>query len=206
MAKNVLLMLSSEEPPQPVVEIDWHVAHCRTAGSTWVVTTKVLTGMTSGSSQVAFYGDAPLGNELLGVGVYLAYLRLDDPQGQQTLATWLFSMDPMSFFPDRGANEDDNRLYPIDLYASLRTVWENFFASNQVGAISVFCFELMRGPDMNRYLLFQETTTALARNPGLHVGHFEVSYGNPHVGAVFVRDRALLTDLEVSWRRLHDVS
>jgi hypothetical protein len=88
---------------------------------------------------------------------------------------WLFTMDPMSFFPDQGVNDDDNRLYPLDFYASLRPLWETFFASNQPGAVSIFCFELMRGPGTNRYLLFLETTKALSRNLGVDVGYYEVS-------------------------------
>jgi len=119
---------------------------------------------------------------------------------------WLFTMDPMSFYPDRDASEDDNRLYPFDLYASLRPLWETFFSTNQPGAASVFCFELVRGPGTNRYQLFLETTAALARNLDVQVAYFEVSYGNPHVGAVFSRDRGLLNTLESSWHLINNIT
>jgi hypothetical protein len=86
VVKNVLLMFSSDEPPPPLVEVEWHVEHCQTAGHSWVVTTRVLTGMTPGKSQVAFYGDAHLGNVLLGTAVFLEYLRLGEPRAEEILA------------------------------------------------------------------------------------------------------------------------
>jgi hypothetical protein len=43
--------------------------------------------MTIGQSVVAFYGTAGLGNRYLGRGVYLDYIGLDQPEGQQLLKT-----------------------------------------------------------------------------------------------------------------------
>jgi len=85
MARNVLLMLSSAAPPPPVQEVQWHTAHCGAHGTTDIITTHVLTGMTTGQSVVAFYGDAALANDYLGKGVFLDYIPLNTPQGQQLL-------------------------------------------------------------------------------------------------------------------------
>jgi hypothetical protein len=41
--------------------------------------------MTPGQSIVAFYGDAALANEHLGKGVFVDYIPLNTPQGQQLL-------------------------------------------------------------------------------------------------------------------------
>jgi hypothetical protein len=119
---------------------------------------------------------------------------------------WLFTMDPMSFFPDQANNQDDDRLYPLDLHARLRPVWERFLATEEPGAISLFSFELMRGPGTDRYQLFLDHTRAIARNLGLEIESFEVSYGNPHVGAVLTKDKELLRHLGSCWKRLHDMT
>lgn len=91
---NVLLMLSSKVKPHPTKEeIPFHVKECQDSGATYVITTKVLSEitsgkgkldfpMTSGQSIVAFYGDANLGNVLLAQGVFVAYFRLDSPDGK----------------------------------------------------------------------------------------------------------------------------
>ena len=111
-------------------------------------------------------------------------------------------MDPMSFYADQTQNPDDNRLYPFDLHAYLVPVWKRFLATNHVGAIAIFCFELQRGPGTNRDQLFREHTTVLARNLGLEFAHFEVSYGNPHVGAILTNDPRLIARLRLVWQRL----
>src|SRR5437016_4690643 len=85
MTRNVLLMLSSAAPPPPIQEVQWHTAHCQAHGTTDIITTRLLTGMTPGQSVVAFYGDAALANEYLGKGVYVDYIPLNTPQGQQLL-------------------------------------------------------------------------------------------------------------------------
>jgi hypothetical protein len=115
---------------------------------------------------------------------------------------WLFTMDPMSFYADQVQNPDDNRLYPFDLHALLLPIWKQFLATDQVGAIAIFCFELQRGPGVNRDQLFREHTTALARNLGVEFDYFEVSYGNPHVGVVMTNELRLLPRLRHVWQRL----
>ena len=87
MTRNVLLMLSSGAPPPPVQEAQWHTAHCNAHGTTDIITTRLLTGMTPGQSVVAFYGDAALANGYLGKGVYVDYIELNTPPGQQLLQT-----------------------------------------------------------------------------------------------------------------------
>ncbi len=78
MIRNVLLLLSSEEPPEPRAEMAWHVREAAQHGVTYLVTTRVLTDLTPGESSVAFYGDAELGNALLGYGRFDSYTRSDD--------------------------------------------------------------------------------------------------------------------------------
>jgi hypothetical protein len=115
---------------------------------------------------------------------------------------WLFTMDPMSFYADPTQNLDDNRLYPFDLHARLVPVWKKFLATDQPGAIAIFSFELQRGPGTNRDQLFREHTSALARNLGLELAHLEVSYGNPHVGAILTNHPDLTNRLQTVWQRL----
>jgi hypothetical protein len=92
VGRNVLLMLSSNQPPPPQEEVRWHAARCQSHGTTHLVTTRVLTAMVPCESIVAFYGNADLGNRYLGQGVYLDYVRLDTPKGQQLLqASALYS-------------------------------------------------------------------------------------------------------------------
>lgn len=118
---------------------------------------------------------------------------------------WLFAMDPMTFRPDRDDEPDDDQLYPKDLHDRLVPTWRRFLVSGQPGAIALFCFELRRGPGPNQYQLFQEETEKLAITLGVSIERFEVSYGNPHVGAILTSDVALLERLRQCWRILHDV-
>ena len=74
MIRNVLLMLSSDQPPHPDEEIAWHAAECARAGATALVTTRVLTGLVPGRSAVAFYGNAALGNRYLGRAISQEYV------------------------------------------------------------------------------------------------------------------------------------
>jgi hypothetical protein len=83
MTRNVLLMLSTDQPPDPVEEMRWHVERCAKDGATAVVTTRVLTGLTPGRSTVAFYGNQTLGNRYLGRGRFVEYIPLDTPHGRE---------------------------------------------------------------------------------------------------------------------------
>jgi hypothetical protein len=85
MERNVLLMLSSNQPPPPQQEVRWHASRCASHGVTHLVTTRTLAGLTVGESVVAFYGNADLNNQYLGRGVFLDYIPLDTPAGQQLL-------------------------------------------------------------------------------------------------------------------------
>src|SRR5215208_475762 len=60
MTRNVLLMFSTDQPPDPVAEMRWHAERCAKDGATAVVTTRVLTGLTPGRSTVAFYRESPV--------------------------------------------------------------------------------------------------------------------------------------------------
>jgi hypothetical protein len=81
--RNVLLMFSTDEPPDPVEEMRWHAEWCAKDGATAVVTTRVLTGLTPGRSIVAFYGSQALGNRYLGRGSFVEYIALDTERGRE---------------------------------------------------------------------------------------------------------------------------
>jgi len=86
-SRNVLLMLSSTQKPPPRDEAHWHAAHRSAEGVSYIATTRKLTGLTAGSSVVAFYGDVALANQLLGFGIYEGYLRIDEEEGRDLLAS-----------------------------------------------------------------------------------------------------------------------
>lgn len=86
MIRDVLLMLSTDQPPDPLEEIRWHAEHSVNGEKTAMPTTRVLSGMTPGKSIVAFYGNAALGNRLLGYGTFAGYARLTSQRGKQLLA------------------------------------------------------------------------------------------------------------------------
>lgn len=81
--RNVLLMLSASQPPDPIEEIRWHSNRCEADGATAVATTRALTGLTSGRSTVAFYGDQALDNRYLGRGTFVEYIRLNTDSGRE---------------------------------------------------------------------------------------------------------------------------
>jgi hypothetical protein len=83
MTRNVLLMFSTDQPPDPVEEMRWHAERCAKDGATAVVTTRVLTGLTPGRSTVAFYGSQALGNRYLGRGRFVEYIPLDTARGRE---------------------------------------------------------------------------------------------------------------------------
>src|SRR3954470_23095796 len=86
MIRDVLLMLSTDEPPDPLQEIRWHAERSANGEKTAMPTTRILSNMTSGKSVVAFYGNGTLGNRLLGYGTFAGYKRLTSERGKQLLA------------------------------------------------------------------------------------------------------------------------
>jgi hypothetical protein len=83
---NVLLMLSSAQPPHPVEEIQWHAENCARTGKTAIATTHLLGRLTRGKSVVAFYGDSALGNRYLGQGLFAGFANVDDARGESLLS------------------------------------------------------------------------------------------------------------------------
>jgi hypothetical protein len=81
MIRNVLLMLSTDQPPDPVEEMQWHVRQCGRDGVTALATTRVLTGLTPGRSIVAFYGNQALANRYLGGGTFVEFVRFESDRG-----------------------------------------------------------------------------------------------------------------------------
>ena len=81
MTRNVLLMFSTDQPPDPVEELRWHAPQCVVDDTTAVVTTRVLTGLTPDRSTVAFYGSQALGNDLLARGTFGEYIPLGTDRG-----------------------------------------------------------------------------------------------------------------------------
>jgi hypothetical protein len=86
MVRDALLMLSTDQPPDPLEEIRWHAEHSANGEKTAMVTTRVLSGMTRGKSIVAFYGNAALTNRLLGYGTFAGYARLTTQRGRELFA------------------------------------------------------------------------------------------------------------------------
>jgi len=86
MVRDVLLMLSTDQPPDPLEEIRWHAEHSENGKTTVMATTRVLSGMTRGKSIVAFYGNSALGNRLLGYGTFAGYAKSTSPRGKLLLA------------------------------------------------------------------------------------------------------------------------
>lgn len=86
MVRDVLLMLSTDQPPDPLEEIRWHAEHSGNGKMTAMPTTRILSDMTRGESIVAFYGNAELGNRLLGYGIFAGYAKLASQRGRQLLA------------------------------------------------------------------------------------------------------------------------
>jgi hypothetical protein len=83
MTRNVLLMFSTDQPPDPVEEMRWHAKQCAADGFTAVVTTRVLRGLTPGRSTVAFYGSQELDNRYLGRSTFVEYVPLDTERGRE---------------------------------------------------------------------------------------------------------------------------
>jgi hypothetical protein len=83
MTRNVLLMFSTDQPPDPVEEMRWQAKQGAADGTTAIVTTRVLTGLTPGRSTVAFYGNQALGNRYLGRGTFVEYIPLDTDRGRE---------------------------------------------------------------------------------------------------------------------------
>ena len=83
MTRNVLLMLSTHQPPDPVEEMRWHAEQCARDGATAVATTRVLTRLAPGRSTVAFYGSQALGNRYLGRGKFVEYIAIDTERGRE---------------------------------------------------------------------------------------------------------------------------
>jgi len=83
--KNVLLMLSSDQPPHPKKEIEEHARISDDCGETYLITTRIITGLTPEESVVAFYGDADLGNVFLGIGCYQGYVEMNSPEWNERL-------------------------------------------------------------------------------------------------------------------------
>jgi hypothetical protein len=77
MTRDVLLMLSTDQPPDPVEKMRWHPGQCARDGATAVATTRVLTGLAPGRCTVAFYGSQALGNRTYGRGTFVEYIAID---------------------------------------------------------------------------------------------------------------------------------
>jgi hypothetical protein len=83
MTRNVLLMFSTDQPPDPVEEMRWHAKQCAVDGTTAIVTTRVLKGLTPHQSTVAFYGNQALDNRYLGRGTFVEYIPLAGERGRE---------------------------------------------------------------------------------------------------------------------------
>lgn len=110
----------------------------------------------------------------------------------------------MTFVSDNPNADDDNNLRPSDI-SNLVRFFTDLGVFGDQWVISIFCFELRRGPGVNRYQMFLDEMVRLGNTLGLQHETYEVSYGNPHVGAVFSRTNTILTDVRGEWNTLHNV-
>jgi hypothetical protein len=85
MPRNVLLMLSTDQPPYPTEEIRYHAVQSAEGKTTALVTTRRFSGLTPGRSVLAFYSNAALGNRYLGRAIYREYVGLETPRGRELL-------------------------------------------------------------------------------------------------------------------------
>lgn len=86
MALNVLLMLSSRQPPQPEMEIRHHAEACaRGESPVYLATTRVLSELVQGESAVAAWADSGLKNRFLGVGRFEGYLPISSSRAADIL-------------------------------------------------------------------------------------------------------------------------
>jgi hypothetical protein len=83
---NCLLMLSTNQPPDPIDEVDFHEQHSLAHGYTYMVTTRLLNGLTPHQSVIAVYGNARLNNQFLGRGTYAGYQNWGTSAAQAILA------------------------------------------------------------------------------------------------------------------------
>jgi hypothetical protein len=117
---------------------------------------------------------------------------------------WLFTMDPMTFVCNTEDVVDDNKLRRTDvdrLIGFFHTI--PGFGSSWV--ITIFCFELRRGPGTNCYQLFLDEMQRMSRAMTLQLATLEVSYGNPHVAAVFSASGDKIDRIRWEWETLHGV-
>ena len=84
--KNLLLMLSSGEPPHPWREVSWHHEASRTLGITYYAISRNIRGLEAGKSVVAFYGNQHLDHCFLGRGVFEEVLSIESNRGRSLLA------------------------------------------------------------------------------------------------------------------------
>jgi hypothetical protein len=84
---HCLFLLSSNEPPDPVSEVEWHARRWDEKKSpTFVATTRQIKGLRPGVSEIHFYGDSQhLGSAYLGGSIFHSYVPLGSLKGQEIL-------------------------------------------------------------------------------------------------------------------------
>jgi len=103
-------------------------------------------------------------------------------------SAWLFTMDPMTFVSDNENGIDDDKLRHDDVNRLIK-FFNHIGRFGSLWIIIIFSFELRRGPGANCYQLFLDEMERMSRALTLQMDTFEVSYGNPHVAAVFSASR-----------------
>jgi len=78
---NVMLMLSTRQPPDPLREIQWHVRRCSELGLTYVATPRSPTTLSRDGSVVVFYSSRDLGNRVLGFGLFYELVEIGSRRG-----------------------------------------------------------------------------------------------------------------------------
>ncbi len=109
---------------------------------------------------------------------------------------WLLTMDPMTY--TTAPFDDDNRLRRCDLWF-LRPVFRSYFASQQPGAVCIFCFSLQ--PNIRQTFIDDIQERVAQKLSGANAGFFETIArgGNKHVGAVLSQDKVMMQKVLEAW-------
>ena len=82
---NLLLILSSEQKPEPEKEVISLRGIHEDIGSVYFATTRYVQDLTRGKSEVALYGDEKLNYRLLARSRFLGFVPQEDPKADEIL-------------------------------------------------------------------------------------------------------------------------
>ena len=114
---------------------------------------------------------------------------------------WLFTMDPMKYWPDNEKDDDD--LHPNDV-DRLASVVASFVTTGQPGVFAAFCYSMIGRTD--RRSDFRRWAQKLAHQTAVHSVYLKfvdiAELG--HIGALISRDPRLLETVHDHWTEIRD--